>query len=342
MKVLIVDDNKQIFDLPNTLLHGRVEISRAVSIQAGRAVCEDSKPEVVVLKPSIAGAAEFEKWLRRRRIKVLLIGQDLKDSFSASELESKLEGLFPKEKKSLEAVQSGQVISFWRMEGGVGVTTLVISLSQYLESLGLKDILVVDLNFSEGASDLSVHFNLPKVPHLAMLSDLTDGESWQEILIFPDNCRISIAQPPPTLKQAQMLDKRDLSFLIDQARKRFTITLVDLPNSYSDLILETVSQSSTLVLVTSLREGGLTRLSFLDKMVDTAARRVLLVNRDTEKDRKYKALDEVEHLLKMPIITVIEEDSSLNSLDKTSEGIKRLADLLLFKSKDEGISTVMV
>ncbi|GAH11706.1 unnamed protein product, partial [marine sediment metagenome] len=92
---------------------------------------------------------------------------NFKDRFSNRDLKK---DLFNMGKKDLNYKETGykilvqNVISIYSAQGGVGRTSTAIHLAKLLNKLG---VLLIDLNFAEGPSDISLYLQLPKLPHLS-------------------------------------------------------------------------------------------------------------------------------------------------------------------------------
>jgi len=70
-----------------------------------------------------------------------------------------------------------QIISFYSVQGGVGKTSIAFNLAWFLKDLANIKILVIDLNFCEGPSDLSANLNLPLSHNLSLfIENISDGQ----------------------------------------------------------------------------------------------------------------------------------------------------------------------
>lgn len=150
---------------------------------------------------------------------------------------------------SVKTAYRQKVISVCRAKGGVGCTVIALGLA-YSLSKEIKTLLV-DLNLSEGGSDLSYYLNLPEYPHLGALTDNLES------------CVISV-EPNFYVLQAPKrasAEEQEVGQIITLARQDFDAIVIDLPNSQGEIVKEAVQQSNTIVAVTSGMASELLRLA---------------------------------------------------------------------------------
>lgn len=151
--------------------------------------------------------------------------------------------------RSVKTAYRQRVISIYRTKGGVGATSAAIGLAYLL----CKDIrvLLVDLNFQVGGSDLSYYLTLPEYP------------SWQDFngslqgCIIPYEPTLHIIQPP---RYAGQLDPA-VEQIISYARQDYDAIIFDLPKDHEAWAKEALNLSNTLLVMTHGGLGELSRLS---------------------------------------------------------------------------------
>jgi len=149
-----------------------------------------------------------------------------------------------------------KVIVLAKAKGGVGSTTIGLFLSSILEGLS---ILLVDLNFSEGGGDISYYLNIPKTPNIQNFLEGYSRESLDSSVIkFKEN--LYILQSPPTFEQSKKIELQDIYCLVDIAKKKYHIIIIDLPNQLSDMWLGVIDLADLLILISDLSIGSIGRL----------------------------------------------------------------------------------
>ncbi|MCL4415387.1 MAG: hypothetical protein M1365_01605, partial [Actinobacteria bacterium] len=101
-----------------------------------------------------------------------------------------------------------QVLSFFSVQGGSGKTSLAFNFAWHLKNLKDVKILLIDLNFAQGPSDLASCLNLPPVPNLSLfIEKISQGyEALAESITQLGSLNIDILQPPLTLHQSDRFD----------------------------------------------------------------------------------------------------------------------------------------
>lgn len=150
-----------------------------------------------------------------------------------------------------------EVISVYSQKGGLGKTTLVKKFSESFQKT-LK-VLIIDLNFSDGGSDLSYMLNLPVIPHLGMyLKDRSKKSFIENLVKYKDN--IYVMQSPPKINLIDDITDKDIIDIITYARSEFDIILLDLPNSKNSFVMTALEQSTRIVVLSSGYPSELKRI----------------------------------------------------------------------------------
>ncbi|AEG14453.1 hypothetical protein Desku_0853 [Desulfofundulus kuznetsovii DSM 6115] len=192
---------------------------------------------------------------------------------------------------SVETSYRQKIISVGRAKGGVGCTVVALGLA-YLLSKKVRTLLI-DLNFSEGGSDLSYYLNLPEYPHMgSFLGDLE-----QCVINLEPN--FSVLQTPKHTNSK----RQEIGKFINLARQDYDAVVMDLPNLQDGLVQEAMQHSTTLVLVTSGLEPELVRLAaiagrYQRKEVIVAVNRGSLPGEAAEAFKKVVYIEHDDSLLK--------------------------------------------
>ncbi|AEE97558.1 AAA family ATPase [Mahella australiensis] len=160
-------------------------------------------------------------------------------------------------KPKTKRVYKQTIISIWSVKGGVGRTTLAKTLAETLPTD--LNILILDLNFQDGGSDLSYMLHLPVLPHMGMYLKNRTKEAFEANLVeFRNN--IYIMQTPPRLNLAEGITPGDIKQMIDYARTMFDFIIIDLPNKEDELVQAALQASNKVLMLTSATEGEIKRI----------------------------------------------------------------------------------
>ena len=146
-----------------------------------------------------------------------------------------------------------QVISFYSIQGGIGKTTLAFNLAYHLTNLQEVKILIIDLNFCEGPSDLSINLNLSLTPNLSLFMEkITEGFSaLSKSIVNLNGFSVDILQPPLSIHQSDKFSIDMLDQLLYLARSHYNFIIADIPFRYNNVSLEMLNLSTTAVFVLS-------------------------------------------------------------------------------------------
>ncbi|WP_235603346.1 AAA family ATPase [Thermoanaerobacter sp. YS13] len=150
-----------------------------------------------------------------------------------------------------------EVIAVYSFKGGVGKTTLVKTL---LESLD-KDIkvLVIDLNFRDGGSDLSFMLDLPVLPHIGMwLKERTKESFFENLIEYSSN--VSVLQSPPKVSLVKNIKEGDVDAIVKFARSRFDVIIFDLPDEFNEIVKAALDNATKIVVLSRGTEGEFVRM----------------------------------------------------------------------------------
>lgn len=362
-RILIVDnDPDKVYEL-GVLSPSSVEAIKCTSVAAARALVEELKPQAVFIDAEVRGSQDFVKWIKRSKGSAVVTMSDdpvykncarwgadghIEKPINKTSMEMAISGLFnnvqPKSGSQFENVHvvTQEVIAVWGVKGGAGRTTVAANLAAHLSDL---KVLLIDLNFSEGPSDLSAMLRLPAVPHMGRLMDnLADRrQGFADSLIEPPTEAFTVVQPPPTLEIADKIGVDEVVDVIDQARRAFNIVILDLPANQSPVTMEAVDMATTVLFVTQVHNGSIARIEAVKDQLKSDVTKMLVINRFTGNHSQAR---EISYFLDLPIAAVINEDARLAENIKNdtifidsntvfSEGIVEIGKSLLgFQSKD--------
>jgi len=201
-----------------------------------------------------------------------------------------------------------KVIVLTKAKGGVGSTTIGLFLSSILKDLS---ILLIDLNFSEGGGDISYYLNIPKTPNIQNFIEGYSRESLEgSVIRFKEN--LDILQSPPTFEQSKKIELQDIYCLIDIAKKKYHIIIIDLPNQLGDMWLGAIDLADLLILVSDLSIGSIGRLLKINNKYLYKGLEKLLVFNMYSKQNGFDLLDcHVSNFFDLKEYVVIEENNIL-------------------------------
>jgi len=162
-----------------------------------------------------------------------------------------------KEKKEIRLLRQ-EVIAVYSFKGGVGRTTLVKALLKSLDK-NIK-MLVVDLNFRDGGSDLSSILDLPIIPHIGMwLKERTKESFFENLIEYSSN--VFILQAPPKVNLIKDIKVSDVDMAVKFARSKFDIIIFDLPYEFNEVIKAVLDNATKIVVLSKGTEGEFARMN---------------------------------------------------------------------------------
>ena len=194
-----------------------------------------------------------------------------------------------------------QIISFYSIQGGVGKTSMVFNFSWYIKDIVDGKILIIDLNFCEGPSDLAVSLDLNLSPNLSVfIEKITQGKDcFNKSVINLDNDKIDILQPPLSIYQSDKFSIDMLDSIIYSARNNYDIIIADVPFRYDNVSLEMLNLSTTSILVLSPNVRLAPRVSNFQKFLPISQKKGIIFNKVGKGEKTY--IDEYKSILDIPI-----------------------------------------
>jgi MinD-like ATPase involved in chromosome partitioning or flagellar assembly len=204
------------------------------------------------------------------------------------------------EKENLRFI-SQQIISFYSIQGGVGKTSILFNLAWYLKDIIKGKILIIDLNFCEGPSDLSVNLGLDNTPNLSIfIEKIFQGvDSFDRSIISLAFDKIDILQPPLSIYQSDKLNIDMLESVIYHARNRYSIILADIPFRYDNISLEMLNLSTASILVSSNNMRLAQRIYDFQKFLPRCQKKGIIFNKISSGEEQY--IDRYKRMLGIPV-----------------------------------------
>ncbi len=209
-----------------------------------------------------------------------------------------------KKTKSTEKPHKQEVISIYSVKGGLGKTTLVKEIAENLPK-NLK-IIIIDLNFQDGGSDLSFMLDLPVLPHIGMYSEYKGTKDALMKSVYQYSENIYVLQAPPKIKLAEEITPNDIMNIILDCRAAFDVILIDLPNMTNELIKKTLDMSTQTVILSLGSRGEIKRIS----EIQCNSKKIILCNPATNNWKKSL------NFLNLPYIKVSDVVQDINKISK--------------------------
>jgi Mrp family chromosome partitioning ATPase len=140
---------------------------------------------------------------------------------------------------SANPVYRQRIISVWRGRGGAGCTSVALHLAYVLEQM--MSVLLVDLCAGPSGSDIGYYLRLPGQP-----GALAPPRGDLAAAVVQAESGLWVLTPPAS----GSIDRDAVSHLAIEGRKSFDTIIFDLPNTDADHVLEAVTCSNALVMVT--------------------------------------------------------------------------------------------
>ncbi|KKC28517.1 AAA family ATPase [Caldanaerobacter subterraneus] len=228
MKVLIVSNDRDYIKKAKEVYE---DADVALSVESAEVMMSKKKYEFIVsslVKDSFNGYAVKELNEEKRKEKILPLKQE--------------------------------VIAVYSFKGGVGKTTLVKTLLESLDE-NIK-VLVVDLNFRDGGSDLSFILDLPVLPHIGMwLKERTRESFFENLIEYSSN--VSVLQSPPKVSLVRDIKEGDVDAIVKFARSKFDMIIFDLPDEFNEIVKAALDNATKIIVLSKGTEGELARMKEL-------------------------------------------------------------------------------
>jgi len=230
-----------------------------------------------------------------------------------------------------------EVLSFYSIQGGVGKTSIAFNTAWYLSKRDIGRILLVDLNFCEGPSDISIRLKVDRLANMSsyIKSTLEGSGNIQDSITNLNNIDIMI--PPLSLHQSDGFNLDMLNNLIYSARNDYDVIIADIPFRYDNISLEMLNLSTSSVIVLSPDISLAPRVVDFQKFLPEKQKKTAILNKVEEGDIQIKK--DYENIIGIPICgqfdfvpknnrKLLKDGKSVIGLPDMQAGIGELADYL--------------
>lgn len=209
--------------------------------------------------------------------------------------------------------RAGHIITVYSPQGGVGTTTIAISLASGLMREGVKVLLVdADLQFGDIGANLNVQTQTTIVDLVEEVDDL-DTDHFENIVSTHDSgLKVLLGPSRPEYADAVEANPAALSQIISKVASNYDFIVVDTSTRLDDMLLALMDISSRIVLVATPTLLSVKNIRFVldlfDKLTYPAEKITLAINKNPE-DRNIKKLsispEKIEQYLKRRIAVQI-------------------------------------
>ena len=317
--ILLISENKKIIGNLSEIKLKNHNIAYLTDIEYFNHYLEEYMPKYVILSEEIKNYENIAEFVNHYTdIKLIITGTDIKRNNNLKNIYlgeiNKLEDLerilrtidnldieVKEGKENNYKFLKQQVISFYSIQGGVGKTSLVFNFAWYLKEIIDGKILIIDLNFCEGPSDLTINLDLNLSTNLSVfIEKINQGKDFfNESIVDLDKDRVDILQPPLSIYQSDKFNIDMLNSIIYSARNEYNIIIADVPFRYDNISLEMLNLSTASILVLSPDIKLAPRVNSFQKFLPSNQRKGILFNKVY--DCEIRCMDEYKSILKIPV-----------------------------------------
>jgi pilus assembly protein CpaE len=213
--------------------------------------------------------------------------------------------------------RSGQIITVYSPQGGVGTTTIATSLASGLMKEGSKVLLVdADLQFGDVGVMLNLQSQSTMVELIPDVDDL-DTELFENIVATHDSgLKVLLGPSRPEFSDEVEKNPEALSQILKKVTESYDFIVIDTSTRLDDIALSLFDISSRIVMVcvptiTSVKNARLV-LDLFDKLKYPQDKVMLVVNQIPEDRNARKTvlpLERISTYLKRPVTTAIPSNS---------------------------------
>ncbi len=320
--ILLATKNKNLLDNANNITAGRYSIVCLDDLKLLRHYTEEFMPSYLIISSDLEGFDNAVHYIiNNTNCEVIVTGAKRSDvargnlfinDFNKIEDLEKILRIIDKMENETRGNNfseikfiNQQVISFFSVQGGSGKTSLAFNFAWYLKNLKNIKILLIDLNFNQGPSDLTSFLNLPVIPNLSLfIEKISNGyQALTESIVRLDNLNIDILQPPLTLHQSDKFDVDMLDCLIYLGRNNYNFIIADIPFRFDNICIEMLNLSTISLLVLNPNSGTIVRANEFKRLLPEYQKKGIIVNNVTG-EHNYKIKD-LKSSLDIPIFEQI-------------------------------------
>lgn len=211
----------------------------------------------------------------------------------------------------------GKVISINSVKGGVGKTTIAMSLAGIYHQME-KKVLLIDLDLYSGG--ISVCLDIKNEKDIFMLMDSINNNRFTTLAeyISKYNDNIDVLSCPKDPRQANKIDSKYLPVLFEKAKKEYDVILIDTSHSLDEIGLTILDNTyMSLFVITNDIVDLKNMKSLISIFKDTSKTNFLTVlnnSRDTGKD--YLSMFEIKNIIKTNVDYTISKNFYIKNIDK--------------------------
>lgn len=313
------------------------EVRLVDDLELALELCENHKPQVLVIGPSFVGELAFElasflrsqgltstvfaaaqvdaptlrSALRAGAADVVSITDDLSEIGAAVDraVESvRVVGMPATAGKDAEAA-GGKVVTVFSTKGGVGKTVLSTNLGVALAKAG-KNVVIVDLDLDFGDVAIMLGMKPTKTIYDAMQQFDRLDETLLEGLLETHSSGAKVLLAPVRPEDAECISASRIAHVINMLRSMFEYVVVDTSPSFSEPVLAAIDKSDQVYVITMMDVASIknTRISLqkLSQLGYDERRIRLVLNRADSK--VLLELPEVEKAITGPVVAHIPSD----------------------------------
>lgn len=205
--------------------------------------------------------------------------------FSPEELSGAIRRVY--EASGVNLRQKGRIVGFLGCRGGVGNTTVTLSVGAAAAKNGRRVVLVDgDLPLGDMAFLLNVR---PEITWADWSTDCLGGESDVRKYLVQAPGGMELLCAPPNPAQAELVKAEAIPRALDGLREHFDLVLVDIRRSFDDLSLEMAEAVQDLCFVTDPSLSGIKNMRLLWDLMEQLRfpheERMVLMNRVGKEDK---------------------------------------------------------
>ncbi len=198
----------------------------------------------------------------------------------------------------------GEVIGFIALKGGVGKTTLTVSLATDLANAHDKKVLLIDANYS--APNLGLHMDI--VQPEKTIHDVLLGKTRLESAIHR---RFGVDVIPGNPALGMMMNPLKLRDKLERVKTLYDFILLDSSPSLNEEMLSTMLASDHLFVVTTPDMPTLSNSLQAAQLAKQRGKPIRGIIINKIRDPQYElALHQIEHTLGIPVVACIPDDAS--------------------------------
>jgi MinD-like ATPase involved in chromosome partitioning or flagellar assembly len=172
-----------------------------------------------------------------------------------------------------------EVLSFYSIQGGTGKTSVAFNAGYLFLKKEMGKVLLVDLNFCEGPSDMQIALGITGKQDLSDYADdafVGEADIRKYILSFGG---LDMLCPPASLYKGEGFSIEMLADLIYSARNEYDLIIADLPFRYDNISLEMINISTTSVLMLSPDMRMIPRIKAFNKFLPGNQKKLAILNK---------------------------------------------------------------